>query len=131
MSEILEPNMNGHRKSNGALKVSNIGRDFGQLKTLLTLLTFATGVIVNLLAYNIASTQMVQFSTLGMVGFIMSVTLSSAAVAFTIVTVTLRYIARKDDHQIGAESLRPQNEVTNRTIEAVTKVEASSSLHAH
>ena len=130
MSEILEPRMNGRRKRNGALKVSNIGRDFGQLKTTLTLLTFATGVIVNLLAYNIATTQLVQFSTLEMIGFLLSVTLSIAAVAFTVVTVSLRYIAQRDDHRFGEESLNLQNEIANRMTEAEQKVETSSSLHA-
>ena len=70
MPANLEDQMNSRRESNGVLKIPHSGRGLGHLTNSLTLLTLATGVIVNLLAYNIARTQLVQISTMGMAGFL-------------------------------------------------------------
>lgn len=126
MSDILEPKKNGRHSGNGTVKVSNMGRGFGYLRTALTLLTFLAGAILAMLIQNMTLSETVQFSTLGLVGFLAAISLSVAAVVSAVAAVTLGYVAQKDMRQISEESLRLQNEVMHRTIEAIVRVETAA-----
>ena len=126
MSDILDPKKSGRQSSNGAMKVSNMGSGFGYLRTTLTLLTFLAGAILSMLIQNMVQSETVQFSTLGLVGFLVSISLSIAAVVSAIAAVTLGYIAQRDIRKIGEESLKLQNDVMHRTIEAIVRVETAS-----
>ena len=126
MSAILEPKKNGRHSGNSAVKVSNMGRGFGYLRTTLTVLTFVAGAILAMLIQNMTLSETVQFSTVGLVGFLAAISLSVAAVVSAIAAVTLGYVAQKDMRQISEESLRLQNEVMHRTIEAIVRVETAA-----
>ena len=126
MSDILEPKKSGRQSSNGAMKVSSMGSGFGYLRTTLVLLAFVAGGILTMLIQNTAQSETVQFSTVGLLGFLVSISLSIAAVVSAIAAVSLGYIAQRDIRQMGEESLRLQNEVMHRTFEAVIEVETAS-----
>lgn len=77
---------------------------------------------------NIAKAEKVTFSTTELVGFVLSVVLSAASIVLAIAAIWLGKISELSMVRRSDESIRVQNEVYIKTIEALKRIEASTDV---
>jgi len=132
MAEIQNVKLTGRTGANGAVvKVSKLGSGFSYWRVLVFAITFALGAVGTLLFQNVVGTEITTFSTLGLIGFVGAVALSSAATMLAVGAVTLGYVAQKEIRQRGEESYQLQNEISMRTIDTLLKIQSQTGIHAN
>lgn len=132
MSEITTGKLRPKTGTNGeAVKVSKLGEGFSYWRILIFTLTFVLGVISTMLLQNAVGAEAITFSTVGLVGILAAVGLSSAAIVLAIAGVTLGHVAQKEIKLRGEESYQLQNEVSMRTIDTLLKIQSQTGIHSN
>lgn len=93
-----------------------------------TLVAFGLGVIGALLYVNFSSAESIQFSTVGLLTFIFGVALSAASIVLAISAISLGKQSESAMTRRSDESIRIQNEVFAKTIEALARIESSTGV---
>ena len=94
-------------------------------------MTFALGVVAAMLIQNAITGESITFSTVGLVGFLAAVSLSSSAIVLAVAAVTLGHVAQKEIKVRGEESFQLQNEISMRTIDALLKIQSQVGVHTN
>lgn len=132
MAEIQNVKLTGKTGANGAaVKVSKLGSGFSYWRVLVFAITIALGAVGTLLFQNVLGAEVTTFSTVGLIGFVGAVALSSAAMMLAVAAVTLGYVAQKEIRQRGEESYQLQNEISMRTIDTLLKIQSQTGIHAN
>ncbi len=125
MSDLMDTKRNGKFRVESISRMPRTGGGFGYFRTVITALTFTVGVVASLLFQNLVGAEMVSFSTIGLVGFIVAVSLSVAAIVVAIAVVAMGQAAQRALKLQAEESMHMQNEILNRTIDVLLKVETA------
>ena len=122
----------GHVHHNGsAVRVTTLGRGISYWRLAMFVFTFIIGVAATLVFQNAVSGEVTTFSTLGLVGFIVALTLSGGAIMLAISSATLGYMAQKNMRERNERSYDLQNEIYLRTVDALHRIESSAAIHTN
>ena len=94
----------------------------------LLMIVFVIGYITALLFKNSESSTASTFTTVELIGFVMSVVLSGASIVLAIAAIALGKSSEQSVVRRSDESIRLQNEVFLKTTEALTRIEASTGV---
>lgn len=92
------------------------------------LVAFALGVTGALLYVNYSSAESIEFSTIGLLTFIFGIALSAASIVLAISAIALGKQSESAMTRRSDESIRIQNEVFAKTIEALARIESSTGV---
>ena len=115
---------------NGMIKPSKLGNGFSYWRTVIFVFALILGVVGTMLFQNVVSAEATTFSTIGLVGFMVCISLSVAAIFLAIAAVTLGYVAQRAIKEQGEEAWKMQNEAFMRTIDTLMKIESSVGVHS-
>lgn len=115
---------------NGMIKPSKLGNGFSYWRTVVFVLALLLGVVGTMLFQNVMSAEAATFSTIGLVGFMVCISLSVAAIFLAIAAVALGYMAQRAIEEQGEEAWKMQNEAFMRTIDTLMKIESSVGVHS-
>jgi hypothetical protein len=91
-------------------------------------LVFILGLTTHLLARNFFSGQALTFSTPELLNFVLSVLLSGASIFLAIAAIALGRFSEQAIVQRSDESIRLQNEVFQKTTDALQRIESSTGV---
>lgn len=94
----------------------------------LILAVFVFGMVATKIGENIFANETVSFSTVGLLGFFLSVLLSGATIILAIAAITLGRSSEQAVIRRSDESIRLQNEVFIKTTAALQRIEASTGV---
>jgi hypothetical protein len=92
------------------------------------LITFLAGYFANNLIANANSISIYSFSTPDLINFILSVLLSGASIVLAISAISLGKFSEQAMIQRSDESIRLQNEVFQKTTDALQRIESSTGV---
>ena len=92
------------------------------------ILVFSLGMIVALLFRNASISTPTTFSTTQLIGFVLTVILSGASIVLAISAISLGKSSEQSVIQRSDESIRLQNEVFQKTITALQRIESSTGV---
>lgn len=115
---------------NGMVKPSKLGNGFSYWRIVVFVFAFILGIVGTMLFQNVASAEATTFSTIGLVGFMVCISLSVAAIFLAVAAVALGYVAQRAIEEQGDEAWKMQNEAFMRTIDALMKIESSVGVHS-
>lgn len=130
MAELKAAKVAQQASGNGAVKPSKLGNGFSYWRTVVFVFAFILGVVGTMLFQNVVSAEAITFSTVGLVGFMVSISLAVAAIFLAIAAVTLGYVAQRAIEEQGKEAWKMQNEAFMRTIDTLMKIESSVGVHS-
>jgi len=98
-------------------------------KLLITIMiSFIIGMISILIIENYVSSEKIEFSTLGLIGFIFSIIFAGSSIVLAITAINLGRSSEQAMIDRSERSIEIQNEVYIRTTEALKKIEASTGV---
>lgn len=92
------------------------------------LMVYVLGLATHLLARNFFSGQSLTFSTPELINFVLSVLLSGASIFLAITAIALGRFSEQAIINRSDESIRLQNEVFQKTTEALQRIESSTGV---
>ncbi len=92
------------------------------------ILVFLVGIIVALLFSNASISTPTTFSTTQLIGFVLTVILSGASIVLAISAIALGKSSEQSVIQRSDESIRLQNEVFQKTTDALQRIESSTGV---
>lgn len=95
---------------------------------ILFLIAFILGCIATLIVKNTLQSEMIQFSTLGLIGFVLSIIFGGASIVLAINAIQLGRSSEDAIIKRNDESIRTQNEVFQKTIEVLSRIESSTGV---
>lgn len=99
---------------------------FKQLGVLI--LAFSLGIIAAILFSNASVSSPTTFSTTQLIGFVLTVILSGASIVLAISAISLGKSSEQSVIQRSDESIRLQNEVFQKTTDALQRIESSTGV---
>jgi len=130
MTEFKTAKVTRQASGNGTIQPSKLGRGFSYWRTIVFIFAFILGIVGTMLFQNVVGAEAITFSTVGLVGFMVSISLAVAAIFLAIAAVTLGYVAQRAIEEQGEEAWKMQNEVFMRTIDTLMKIESSVRVHS-
>lgn len=95
---------------------------------LIFFVSFFLGIIALLLYQNYGIKEQVYFSTLSLLGFVLSIMISGASIILAIAAIYLGKFSEKAMIERSDESIRLQNEVFQKTTDALQRIESSTGV---
>lgn len=92
------------------------------------ILAFSLGIIAALLFSNASISTPTQFSTTELIGFVLTVILAGASTVLAITAISLGKSSEQSVIQRSDESIRLQNEVFQKTMDALQRIESSTGV---
>src|SRR5262249_30079304 len=92
------------------------------------LIAYLLGLVTHLLARNFFSGQPLTFSTPELINFVLSVLLSGASIFLAIAAIALGRFSEQAIIDRSDESIRLQNEVFQKTTDALQRIESSTGV---
>jgi hypothetical protein len=94
----------------------------------LLIITFLTGIIADQIVRNLVGAETIQFSTLSLMGFFFSVLIGGAAIVLAIAAIQLGKISEQTMVQRSDQSIKLQNDIFLKTIDALERIESSTGV---
>ena len=91
-------------------------------------IAFLLGFATHALALNFVSADVLKYSTAELVNFVLSVLLSGASIFLAIAAIALGRFSEQSIVQRSDESIRLQNEVFQKTTDALQRIESSTGV---
>jgi hypothetical protein len=107
------------KNDNYSIRLSTLGLIIG---------TFAVGYVTACLVNNKNQNESISLSTMGLVNFVISILLSTSSLVLAVVAINLSKSSEKAMTDRSDESIKLQNEVFSKTIEALGRIESSTGV---
>ncbi|MFZ2188428.1 MAG: hypothetical protein WAV73_02615 [Candidatus Moraniibacteriota bacterium] len=91
-------------------------------------ITFILGIVATLLLSNILEKEIIQFSTIGLIGFVLSIILGGASIVLAINAIHLGKSSEAAIIERNDESIKIQNQIFQKTTEALSRIESSTGV---
>jgi hypothetical protein len=92
------------------------------------IVSFILGAVALLVIRNIVHAEILQFSTIGLIGFVLSIIFGGASIVLAINAIQLGRSSEDAIIKRNDESIRTQNEVFQKTIEVLSRIESSTGV---
>lgn len=92
------------------------------------IIAFLLGFAAHAIGQNVGSTDTLTFSTPELINFVLSVLLSGASIFLAVAAIALGKFSEQAMIQRSDESIRLQNEVFQKTTEALQRIESSTGV---
>lgn len=102
-----------------SIKLSTLG---------LVIVSIIIGAIGTYIANNQVKGEIINFSTIELISFVVSLLLSSASLVLAVIAINLGKSSEKIMLERNDETFRLQNEVFSKTIEALSRIESSTGV---
>lgn len=106
-------------KDNNSIKYSHLAFIF---------IAFLSGIVIALLSLNILEKEIIEFSTLGLIGFALSIIFGSSSIVLAISAIHLGRLSEEAIIKRSDESIEIQNKVSQKTIEVLGRIESSTGV---
>lgn len=95
---------------------------------ILIVVSFVLGIITVLVVENYFLSEKIEFSTLGLLGFVFSIIFAGSSIVLAITAINLGRSSEKAMIERSEKSIELQNEVYIKTTEALQKIESSTGV---
>lgn len=92
------------------------------------IISFILGIVVTLISENVLEKEILSFSTVGLIGFVLSIIFGGASIVLAINAIHLGRSSEDAIIKRNDESINTQNEVFQKTIEVLSRIESSTGV---